>query len=193
MKKKLRLLWFAPMFCLLFSCSGETVEIDGTDYPTPSTNHVIPLPDDSFFMLLPTNSNDFIDLPLESSNTEQIIGRWVLNKKETRIPELSAEPIILLDNDVDDFHCGISFLQFNEEVCVQNYFKKTRGICDTYSGKYSWSRNTTDNQSIDIDLPNHTRKYNVVKISETELIFVTPAGGDFYEGETFWYFERVFN
>ncbi|MCG2612514.1 hypothetical protein LZZ90_13445 [Flavobacterium sp. SM15] len=164
MKKLSKLIYYALFLILSISCaSDDEITTNNSSSPVITNDN-----DDSRFALLPTNQNEFLNYPIESSPEQPILGQWKLIKIDLYLRNFSVET--LSDNDPDDFECGQTHLQFNSEnLCIQNVFKKTSKICKVYSGKYSWY---TDQNILSITNEVTSEILKVDKITTSDLIVI---------------------
>lgn len=125
---------------------------------TPSTN--------IYFGFLdgPGSSTTYKDMPIESSATNLLVGRWKVTK--VGVDESNNNNIVYYNyQDYNHKDCGLSFLQFNNNgTAFENCFYKSNGICTLYVESDSWEL-IGDNLK--------TTLYNniyVIQVSDTSLI-----------------------
>jgi len=106
----------------------------------------------------------YIDMPIESSSTNSMIGRWQITK--LGVDENNDGNIIYYSyNNFDHGDCGLSFLQFNNDGTVfENCYYESNGTCTLYSEIDSWEL-IGDNLKIYV-----YDNIFVVSVTESELI-----------------------
>tara|TARA_R110002051_G_scaffold318360_1_gene400644 strand:- start:131 stop:724 length:594 start_codon:yes stop_codon:yes gene_type:complete len=84
------------------------------------------------------SSDTYIDMPIESSSTNLIVGRWKISK--IGIDEINDGNIRYFDfQDFEHKDCGLSFLQFNNNgVVFENSYYNDNGTCTLYSEIDDW-------------------------------------------------------
>lgn len=126
---------------VLVSCTTDSPGEPPVIPQAPDTPHNNPIENnddysaDLYFGFLDgsSSSNTFIDMPIESSPTSLIVGRWKIIK--IGIDE-NNNGNIKFYNYVDYEHqdCGESFLQFNNDgVAFENNYYKNESTCTLYA------------------------------------------------------------
>ncbi len=84
------------------------------------------------------SSTTYIDMPIESSPTDLIVGRWKITK--LGIDENNDGNVKYFDfQDFEHKDCGTSFLQFNNDgVVFENSYYNDNGTCTLYSEIDEW-------------------------------------------------------
>jgi hypothetical protein len=111
------------------------------------------------------SSNTYIDMPIESSSTNLIVGRWKITKQGI---DENNNGNIKYYNYLDYKHneCGLSFLQFNNNgVVFENSFYNDNGTCILYSEIDNWE--LLENNRIKIYVYDNIY---LVKVTQSEII-----------------------
>ena len=173
MKKLIKLTLTILFVVVYLSCSKDNniPDIDFTgsnprNNNIPSNNNSNTPSLNIYFGFLdgPGSSNTYIDLPIESSSTNLLIGRWIITK--VGVDENNDNHVEYYNyQDFNHKDCGLSFLQFNNDgIAFENCYYNDRGICTLYTEIDNW-------ELIDDNL--RTTYYNnifLIHISDTELI-----------------------
>lgn len=111
------------------------------------------------------SSNTYIDMPVESSPTNLIVGRWKFIKVGV---DENNDGNIKYYNYLDYKHneCGLSFLQFNNDgIVFENSYYNDNGTCTLYSEIDNWE--LLENNRIKIYVYNNIY---LVKVTQSEII-----------------------
>ena len=134
------------------------------------------------------SSNTYIDMPIESSPTNLIVGRWKIIK--LGIDENNDGNIKYYNyQDFENKECGLSFLQFNNEVVFENSYYKDNGTCTLYSEIDNWELIEANR----IKIYAYDNIY-VVKVTQSELILKYDwnfANSLYGPTQVYYYYERI--
>jgi hypothetical protein len=111
------------------------------------------------------SSNTYIDMPVKSSLTNLIVGRWKFIKVGV---DENNDGNIKYYNYLDYKHneCGLSFLQFNNDgIVFENSYYNGNGTCTLYSEIDNWE--LLENNRIKIYVYNNIY---LVKVTQSEII-----------------------
>ena len=137
------------------------------------------------------SSNTYIDMPIESSSTNLVVGRWKITKLGI---DHNNDGYIEYYNYQDFNHkdCGLSFLQFNNNgVVFENIFYKDYddGSCILYSETADWELVEADRFKIYV--------YNniyLVNVTQSELILKYDWNFEnslYGPAQVYYYYERI--
>ncbi|SFA86410.1 Lipocalin-like domain-containing protein [Flavobacterium swingsii] len=135
------------------------------------------------------NYDFFIDMPIESSPSNLIIGRWEITK--LGIDE-NNDGNIMYYNYADYNHrvCGKNILQFNNNGTVfENSYYNNNGICSIHSEKDDFEFLENDRLKIYV----YDNIY-IVKVTQTELVlkYDWDFDGSLYGPmQAYYYFDRI--
>jgi len=113
------------------------------------------------------SSSKYLEMPVESSSTNLIVGRWII----TKISVDANNDGNKVDYDYQDFKnkdCGRSFLQFNNDGVVfeNSYFYDSKvGTCNLYSEIDDYEYITEYN----IKIYSYSNIY-IIKLTQEELV-----------------------
>lgn len=135
------------------------------------------------------DSDTYIDMPIESSPSNLVIGRWRIVKLGI---DANNDGTIKYHNYQDFEHksCGFSFLQFNDDgVVFENSYYKNDGTCTLFSEMAKWELIEENRFKIYV--------YDIIyliKVTPTELVL--KYDWDFENSlygptQVFYYYERV--
>lgn len=135
------------------------------------------------------SSNTYIDMPIDSSPTNLLIGRWKIIK--LGIDENNDGNIRYYNyQEFEHKDCGLSFLQFNNNgVVFENSYYKDNNICTLYSEIDDWE--LTEENRLKIYVYNNIYLLNV---TQSELIL--KYDWDFENSlwgplQLYYYYERI--
>ncbi|MBC8769314.1 lipocalin family protein [Arenibacter sp. BSSL-BM3] len=135
------------------------------------------------------SSNTYIDMPIESSSSNLLVGRWIITK--LGIDENNDGNIRYFEfQDFDHKDCGLSFLQFNNNgVVYENSYYNDNVTCTLYSEIDEWELNEANKLNIYV----YDNIY-LIDVSQSELIlkydwrFENSLYGPM---QVYYYFERI--
>jgi hypothetical protein len=135
------------------------------------------------------SSNTYIDMPVESSPTNLIVGRWKIIK--LGIDENNDGNIKYYNyQDFEHMDCGPSFLQFNNNgVVFENSYYKNNNACTLYSEIDNWELIEANRIKIYV----YDNIY-LVNVTQSELILKYDwnfANSLYGPMQVYYYYERI--
>jgi hypothetical protein len=112
-----------------------------------------------------SSSSTYLEMPIESSPTKLIVGRW--NIKRLGIDENNDGNLRYFNyQDYEHKDCGLSFLQFNNDgVVFENSYYKSNGSCTLFSEINKWELIEENRFKIHV----YDNIY-LVNVTQTELV-----------------------
>jgi hypothetical protein len=134
------------------------------------------------------SSDEYIDMPIENSSINLLIGRWQIIK--LGIDENNDGKIDFYNySDYEHKECGQSFLQFNSDVVFENNYYNDEGTCTLYVEIDNWELIEPDRLKIYVyDI------IYIIDVTSTELIlkydwrFENSLYGPM---QVYYYYERI--
>ncbi|RTY90628.1 hypothetical protein [Flavobacterium sp. GT3R68] len=137
------------------------------------------------------SSTTYIDMPVESSPENLLVGRWKIIKIGF---DENNDGNIKYSNYADFKHadCGLSFLQFNNRVVFENsYYMTDSGICTLYAETDDWEIVEGNRLKIYV----YDNIY-IIKVTDTELVLKYDWNFEnslYGPAQVYYYYERILN
>lgn len=142
------------------------------------------------FLDIHYNDRSYINMPIESSSSNLIVGRWKITK--IGIDELNNGNVIYYNYlDYRHYECGISFVQFNNNgIVFENSYYNNNSTCVLWTTDLQNWEQIANNR---FKIGNYNNIY-LINVNQSELVlkYDWNFDGSLYgPTQTYFYFERI--